>query len=164
MVRNVVVTTVRATMKAEGGKGDGGRGYEDDGDDVGDGGDDDAKRRQTQQSNIKPTSTVRNVVVTTARAMMKAARATVTGATRTTATMVTMVATAATVEPNCDKDNEDGICCRQQHRDNISRSKSARKRDRQLISRGGTPITSFPLCWGGCRPHKPSRYRERRRA
>ena len=40
MVRNVVVTTVRATMKAEGGKGDGGRGYEDDGDDVGDGGDD----------------------------------------------------------------------------------------------------------------------------
>ena len=29
----------------------------------------------------------------------------------------------------------------------------------------GTSRTSFSLCWGGCRPHhRPSRYRERRRA
>ncbi len=27
----------------------------------------------------------------------------------------------------------------------------------------GTSRTSFPLCWGGCRPHSLSRYRERRR-
>jgi len=59
----------------------------------------------TQQSNIKPTSTARNVVVTTARAMMKAAKATVAGATRTTATMVTTSATAATMMPNGDKHN-----------------------------------------------------------
>jgi hypothetical protein len=157
----------------EGGRVGGGRGYENDGDDGnddgsnsgGDGGDDDAKRQQTQQSNIKLISTARNVVVTTARATMKAARAaTVAGATRMTVTMVTTVATAATMTPNGDKYNEEGICRRQQRRDIICRSKSARKHDRQLISRGGTSRTSFPLCWGGCRSHKPSRYRERRRA
>ena len=57
----MVVTTVRATMKAA--RGDDGRGYKDGGDDGGDddGGDGsngsnyDAKQRQTQQSNIKPT-------------------------------------------------------------------------------------------------------------
>ena len=60
----------------------------------------------TQQSNIKPTSTVRTVVVTTARATTKAARATVAGATRTTATMVTTTAAvAATMTPNGDKHN-----------------------------------------------------------
>jgi hypothetical protein len=58
----------------------------------------------TQQSNIKPTSTVRTVVVTTARAMTKAARAaTVAGDTRTTAMLVTTVATAATMTPNGNK-------------------------------------------------------------
>jgi hypothetical protein len=154
----------------EGGKDDGGRGYEDDGndgddgdDDGSNGDDDDAKWRQTQQSNIKPTSTASNVVVTTARVMAKAARAT-----RTTTRMVTTAAAAAaaaaTMTPNGDKDNEDGICRRQQCRDIIRRSKSTGKHDRQLISRGGTSRTSFPLCWGGCRPHKPSWYRERRRA
>jgi hypothetical protein len=159
----------------EGGKDDGGRGYEDDGndgddgdDDGSNGDDDDAKWRQTQQSNIKPTSTARNVVVTTARATMKAARATVAGSnTRTMATMVTTAtkaAMAATMTPNGDKDNDDGICRHQQRRDILCRSKSAGKCDRQLISRGDTSRTSFPLCWGGCRPHKPSRYRERRRA
>ena len=40
-------------------------------------------------TNIKPTSTVRSVVVTTARVTMKAARVTMAGATRTTATTVT---------------------------------------------------------------------------
>ncbi len=67
----------------------------------------------TQQSNIKPTSTVRTVVVTTARAMTKAARAVmVVGATRTTATtamttatMVAMAATAAMMMPNGVKHN-----------------------------------------------------------
>ena len=53
-------------------------------------------------TNIKPTSTVRTVVVTTARATTKAARATVAGALR-------MTATTATMTPNCDKDNDDGI-------------------------------------------------------
>ena len=125
------------------------------------------KQRQIQQSNIKPTSMARNVVVTTARATMKAARAMVAGATRTTSMKMTTtatMATAATMTPNDDKDNEDGICNSQQRRDIIRRSKSAGKRDRQLISRGGKSRTSFPLCWGGCRPHKPSRYRERWRA
>ena len=58
---------------------------------------------------LKPTSTARNVVTTTARATRKAARATVAGATRTTATTVTTAATAAmvvTMTPNGDKDNE----------------------------------------------------------
>jgi hypothetical protein len=82
----------------EGGKGDGGRGYKDDGND----GDDDAKRRQTQQSDIKPTSTARNVVATAVRATTKVAWVTVAGATRTTATTVTMAAMAATMTPNCD--------------------------------------------------------------
>ena len=48
------------------------------------------------------------MVVTTARAMTKAARATVTGATRTTAAMVmtaATTATAATMVPNGDKHN-----------------------------------------------------------
>ena len=57
----MVVTTVRATMKAA--RGDDGRGYknggddggDDDGGDGGNGSDYDAKQRQTQQSNIKPT-------------------------------------------------------------------------------------------------------------
>jgi hypothetical protein len=84
----------------------------------------------------------------------------VAGATRTTATMVT----TATMTPNGDKDNDDGICRRQQRRKIMRRSKSAGKCDRQLISLGGTSRTSFPLCWGGCRPHKPSWYRERNRA
>ena len=51
---------------------------------------------------------MRTVVVTTARAMPKAARATVAGATRTTVTMVTMAATtatAATMTPNGNKHN-----------------------------------------------------------
>ena len=48
----------------------------------------------------------RNMVVTTARATMKAARVTVAGATRTTATIVTTTtATAATMTPNGDKHN-----------------------------------------------------------
>ena len=53
----------------------------------------------------------RNVVVTTARAMTKAARATVVGAMRTTATTVTTTAatataaTVATLTPNDDKHN-----------------------------------------------------------
>jgi len=42
------------------------------------------------------------VVATTVRATTKAARATVAGASR-------MTATAATMTPNCDKDNDDGI-------------------------------------------------------
>ncbi len=80
------------------------------------------------------------MVVTTARVRMKAARATVAGATRTTATTVTMAATAAmaaTMTPNSGKFYKDGICRRQQCRDIIHRSKSAGKRDRQLISQGG---------------------------
>ena len=133
----------------EGGKGDGGRGYEDDGDDgdddSGDGGNDDAKRQQTQQPNIKPTSTARNVVVMTARVMTKAARATAAGATMTTATMMTTAAMAAKMMPNGDKDNEDGICRRQQCMDIIHRSKSAGKRDRQLISRDGVTHVFPPL-------------------
>jgi len=97
----------------------------------------DPKWRQTLQSNINLTSTARNVVATTARATTKAARATVAGATRTTATMVTTTATAATaatMTPNGDKVNNDGICRHQQPRDIIRRSKSAGKRNRQLIS------------------------------
>ena len=104
---------------------------------------------------------MRNVVVTTARATTKAARATVAGTMRTMVTMVTMV---TMITPNGNKENKDGISRRQQCRDIICRSKSAGKRDRQLISRGGMSRTSFPVCWGGCRSHKPSRYRERRRA
>ena len=79
---------------------------------------------------------MRTAVVTTARATTKAARAaTVAGATRMTAMMVMTAATAAaTMTPNGDKDNEDGICRRQQCKDIICRSKSARKRDQQLIS------------------------------
>ena len=80
---------------------------------------------------------VRKVVVATVRATTKAARATVEGATRTMATTVTMAATvamAATMTPNGDKDNKDGTCRCQQCRDIIGRSKSAGKRDRQLIS------------------------------
>ena len=76
----------------------------------------------------------------TARAMTKAAKATVAEATRTTATTVTavaMVAMVATMTPNGNKDNEDGICRRQQWRDINRRSKSAGKCNRQLISRGG---------------------------
>ena len=161
------------------------------------------------------------------------ARATVAGAMRTTATMVTTAMTAAmaaTMTPNGDKDNKDGICRRQQRRDIIHMSKSAGKCNRQLISQGGrgllnsrgsradpargvpgnaagsgtveaaavsiagggaapaprswrrlcwghklmalwagclahgTSRTSFPLCWGGCRHHRPSQYRERWRA
>jgi hypothetical protein len=68
------------------------------------------------------------------------ARATVAGATRTTSTRVTTVTTAAmaaSMTPNGDKDNKDGICRRQQRRDIICRSKSAGKCNRQLISRGG---------------------------
>ena len=92
----------------------------------------------------------RNVVVTTARTTMKAAaaRAMVAGAMRTTATLMAMTATAATAAtmmPNGDKDNEDGICRPQQHRDIIRRSKSAGKCDRQLISRGGMSCTSSPF-------------------
>ncbi len=74
------------------------------------------------------------MVVTTARAMMKAERAMVAGATRTTAMMMTMAAMAATITPNGDKDNEDGISHRQQCRVIIRRSKSAGKHDRQLMS------------------------------
>ena len=59
----------------------------------------------TQQSNSKPTSTARNVVVTAARATTKVARVTVAGATRMTATTVTTAATAATMTPNGDKHN-----------------------------------------------------------
>ena len=47
----------------------------------------------------------RNVVVTTARATTKVARATVAEATRTTATTVTTVTTVATMTPNGDKHN-----------------------------------------------------------
>ena len=50
----------------------------------------------------------RNVVVMTARAMTKAAGATVAGATRMTATtvmMMAMAATVATMTPNGDKHN-----------------------------------------------------------
>ena len=63
----------------------------------------------TQQSNIKPTSTLRNMVVTTARAMTMMARATVAEATRMMATTVTTTAAtataAATMTPNGDKHN-----------------------------------------------------------
>ena len=128
-------------------------GYEDDGDDGdesdddgGDGGEDDAKRRQTQESNIKPTSTVRTLVVMTARATTKAARAAmVAGATRRMATMVMTAAMAATITPNGDKDNEDGISRRQQRKDIIHRIKSAGKCDRQLISPGGTSRRLSPF-------------------
>ena len=77
--------------------------------------------------------------MTTARAMTKAARVTVAGATRTTVMTVTTAMTAAkatTKTPNGDKDNEDGICRHQQCRDIIHRSKSAGKCNRQLISQG----------------------------
>ncbi len=77
------------------------------------------------------------MVVTTARVPTKAARATVAGATRTTGTIMMTTATAATattMTQNGNKDNKDGICCHQQCRDIIRRSKSAGKRDRQLIS------------------------------
>ncbi len=76
------------------------------------------------------------MVATTARATTKAARVMVAGATRTMATMVMMAATTATVAamtPNGNKDNDDGIYHRQQCRDIIRSSKSAGKRDRQLI-------------------------------
>ena len=69
----------------------------------------------TQQSNIKPTSTVRTVVVTTERAMTKAARAaTVAGATRTTATTATTMAaattaTAATIIPKMQQTQQSNI-------------------------------------------------------
>ncbi len=66
-------------------------------------------------------------------ATTKAARATVAEAMRTTVMMVTMAATVATITPNGDKDNKDGIPHRQQCRGIIRRSKSAGKRDRQLI-------------------------------
>jgi len=63
----------------------------------------------TQQSNIKPTSTLRNMVVTTARAMTMMARATVAEATRMMVTTVTTTAAtataAATMTPNGDKHN-----------------------------------------------------------
>ena len=84
------------------------------------------------------------MVAMTGRVTMKAAMGTVAGAMRTLVTMVmTAAATAArvgtaamaaTMTPNGDKDNKDGICRRQQCRDIICRSKSARKRDWQLIS------------------------------
>jgi len=48
---------------------------------------------------------VRNVVVRTARATLKVARATVAGARRTTATTVTTAATAAMMSPNGNKHN-----------------------------------------------------------
>ena len=82
----------------EDGKGDGGRGYEDDGDNGDDdGGDSSSIRRQTQQL---------NVVVTTARATTKTARATVAGATRTTAAKAATATTATTAAaPNGDKHN-----------------------------------------------------------
>ena len=77
-------------------------------------------------------------MVTTARATAKLARVMVAGASRTTATTVTtMAAMAARMTPNGNKDNEDGICRHQQHRDIICRSKSAGKRSRQLISQDG---------------------------
>ena len=53
----------------------------------------------------------RNMVATTVRAMTKAERATVVGATRTramTVTTVTTVTTVATMRPNGYKENEDG--------------------------------------------------------
>jgi len=73
----------------KGGKGNGGRVYEDNKDEGHDGTFPEgggslwssSGSEGTQQSNIKPTSTARNVVVTTARAMTKVARATVAGAT-----------------------------------------------------------------------------------
>ena len=60
------------------------------------------RRRGSQQSTTKATSTARNVVETTARATAKGARATATGATRTTVVMVAMMT------PNGDEDNKDG--------------------------------------------------------
>jgi hypothetical protein len=64
-----------------------------------------------------------------------------------TAMMVTTAATAAaTMTPNGNKDNEDGICRHQQRKDIICRSKSVRKHDRQLISRGGMSHMLSPLC------------------
>jgi hypothetical protein len=132
----------------KGGKGNGGRVYEDNEDEghdgtVPEGGGSlwsSSGSEGAQQSNIKPTSTARDVVVMTARAMTKVARATVAGATKMMVTMVTTATTAAmatTKTPNGDKDNEDGICRRQQCRDSIHRSKSAGKCNRQLISQGG---------------------------
>ena len=73
------------------------------------------------------------MLVTTARATTKAARATVSGEMRMMVTAA-MAAMAAMMMPNGDKDNDDGICCHQQCRDKICRNKSAGKRDRQLIS------------------------------
>jgi len=70
-----------------------------------------------QQSNIKPASRARNVVVTTARVMTKAAGVTVTGATRTTATTATttaMTATVALMTPNGDKHNNQILSRHQQ--------------------------------------------------
>ncbi len=59
---------------------------------------------------------MRTVVVTTARAMTKAARATVAGATRTMVTMVTTTAAeAAKMTPNSDKHNNQ-ILTRHQRR------------------------------------------------
>jgi len=55
----------------------------------------------TQQSNIKPTSTVRNVVVTTARVATKAARATGAGAMR-------MTTTRAMTKPSPREEGDDG--------------------------------------------------------
>ena len=57
---------------------------------------------------------VRTVVVTTARAMMKAARAMVAWATRMTATMVTTAAAAARMTPNGDKHNNQILSRHQQ--------------------------------------------------
>ena len=77
---------------------------------------------------------VRNMVVTTARATTKAAREMGAGSTSRTTTTTATAVTAATMTPNGDKDNENGICRRQERRDIIRRSKSASKRNRQLIS------------------------------
>ena len=54
-----------------------------------------------QQSNIKPTSSVRDVVVTTARATTKAARGTGAGSTRTTLTR-------AMTEPSLREEGDNG--------------------------------------------------------
>jgi hypothetical protein len=67
-----------------------------------------AARVHNNQLCTKETSTARNVVATTVRVTMKAARATVAGATRTTATTVATVVTMTPMTPNGDEDNEDG--------------------------------------------------------